>query len=135
MAGVAIDRVRDTLRLSLRALPTASKFNIIGFGSTVDPLFAQSVKYTEAHVEIALEYVNQRVHADLGGTELLQPLRAALRAPVVDGYPRQILLLTGTAWQHIRPHIELSAKCGFLCLRCCIVALCNGESDKTQSLS
>jgi von Willebrand factor A domain-containing protein 5 len=104
MAGVPIKCVCDTLRLVLRALPSVSKFNIIGFGSTVDKLFAQSVKYTDAHVEIALEYVNQRVKADLGGTELLEPLRAALRAPLIDGFPRQVLLLTGT-----RSHMSLVA--------------------------
>lgn len=118
MDGSRITQVQKLLPSLLRSLPTNSRFNIIGFGSTVDKLFPVSAPYTDANVAIAMNHIKNNVKADLGGmsilfsffsflfpqvvlccldvlgTELLKPLDEALSQPMIPGMPRQLFLLT-----------------------------------------
>ncbi|OBS81739.1 hypothetical protein A6R68_24271, partial [Neotoma lepida] len=54
---------------------------------------AKSVKYTQETMERAVEKVNLML-ADLGGTEILTPLRKVFRKPPIPGHPLQVFVFT-----------------------------------------
>ena len=93
MGGSSIAEVRDALQLCLRSITSGSRFNIVGFGSTFSPLFPESRPYDEATLAVANAYV-ANLEADMGGTEILEPIRFAFECPRNPGLPRQIVLLT-----------------------------------------
>lgn len=69
-------------------------FNIIGFGDNFMKLFQDgSVEYNEKNLKIALEHC-KKLEADLGGTDVLSPLKGIFSQPSKSGIPRQIFLLT-----------------------------------------
>jgi Ca-activated chloride channel family protein len=92
MSGSSIDQARAALLLALSSLQPGDRFNVIGFGSSVDRLFAASVPYDDVTLDQARAAV-QRWDADLGGTEILTPLRLVLEAPAAE-LPRRLLVLT-----------------------------------------
>jgi len=93
MEGGCIRRAAEALQLFLRSLPEECRFNIIGFGSTVELLFDAPVEYGAASLQAASEHA-QCVQADLGGTELMGPLRSIFDRPVPDNFERRVILLT-----------------------------------------
>jgi Ca-activated chloride channel family protein len=93
MSGSSIADVRSALQLCLRSLPAGSRFNIVGFGSGFRPLFAESLPYDEASLALAHTYV-ESLDAEMGGTEILEPIRFAFECPRHRELPRQIILLT-----------------------------------------
>ncbi len=70
-----------------------SRFNIIGFGSTFEALFPASHPYNDAGLREANRYLD-RLEADLGGTELLPALRAALEGTRDPSLVRNLIVLT-----------------------------------------
>lgn len=50
-------------------------------------------EYNEENLKLALDY-QQAIEADLGGTEILQPLKDLYSKSVKDGYGRYIFLMT-----------------------------------------
>lgn len=68
-------------------------FNIIGFGDTVERLFANSENLDDKTLYRATQYVS-RMEANLGGTNILAPLEEILDAPIRQGFPRQVFCLT-----------------------------------------
>uniref|UniRef100_H2MGC9 VIT domain-containing protein n=1 Tax=Oryzias latipes TaxID=8090 RepID=H2MGC9_ORYLA len=86
-----ISSARDTLLLLLKSLPMGCYFNIYGFGSSYDHIFPQSVEYSEKSMEEALKKV-EVMQADLGGTEILQPLQHIYSQPCISNQPRQFML-------------------------------------------
>ena len=93
MHGLYIQSARDTLVLFLKSIPEGNYFNIIGFGSSYQSLFRNTVPYDQKHLEKAMKHV-QEMQADLGGTELLTPLRHVFGMKPRSGYARQIFVLT-----------------------------------------
>lgn len=93
MGGTSIAEARNALQLCLRSLTPGLLFNVVGFGSHHETLFPASRPYDDASLAEANRHV-QGLEADLGGTEVLAPLRAILEAPALDGLPRQLLVLT-----------------------------------------
>lgn len=93
MAGPSIAEVRNALQLCLRSMIPGCRFNIVGFGSTIDPLFAASREYDDASLAEATAYV-ARLEADLGGTELLPALTHVLDRPARGSLSRQIVVIT-----------------------------------------
>ncbi|KAG9342172.1 hypothetical protein JZ751_017172, partial [Albula glossodonta] len=83
-----IESARDTLLLLLKSLPLGCFFNIYGFGSHHESFFPKSVEYNQEMMEKALEKV-KGMRADLGGTEILRPLRDIYSQPCLPGHPRQ----------------------------------------------
>ncbi len=61
----------------MHSLPIGSKFNVISFGSDFEKLFPESVEYNEENLNTAASKVSDFT-ADLGGTELLKPLKAII---------------------------------------------------------
>ena len=93
MSGSYIRSARETLVLFLKSLPEGSYSNILGFGSSYEKLFPQSVPYKEEYLEKAIKHA-QGMSANLGGTELLPPLKHVFGLPHHAGYSRQVFVLT-----------------------------------------
>jgi len=70
MEGSSIAEVRNALQLCLRSLAPGSRFNIVSFGSTYQPLFEGSRAYDDASLGEAAAFV-RTLEADMGGTEIL----------------------------------------------------------------
>ncbi|KAI1893208.1 hypothetical protein AGOR_G00121330 [Albula goreensis] len=97
-AQMRIESARDTLLLLLKSLPLGCFFNIYGFGSSHESFFPKSVEYNQEMMEKALEKV-KGMRADLGGTEILRPLRDIYSQPCLPGHPRQLFIFTdGEVW-------------------------------------
>ncbi|MFN7128506.1 MAG: marine proteobacterial sortase target protein [Brevundimonas sp.] len=94
MSGDSMDQARESLKLALRSLTPADRFNIIRFDDSMTELFDQPVAATPDQVALALRFAGQ-LQAQ-GGTEMLPALSAAL----VDDTPqdrrrvRQVIFLT-----------------------------------------
>ncbi|XP_067835453.1 von Willebrand factor A domain-containing protein 5A-like isoform X2 [Heptranchias perlo] len=88
-----IQSAKDTLLLLLKSLPIGCFFNIYGFGSHFDSFFPESVEYNQESMQTALEKL-KGIEADMGGTEILQPLTAIYSKPRKPGHPRQLFVFT-----------------------------------------
>ncbi|XP_050958335.1 von Willebrand factor A domain-containing protein 5A-like isoform X2 [Labeo rohita] len=92
-AQMRIESARDTLLLLLKSLPMGCYFNIYGFGSRFESFFLQSIVYSEETMEEALRRV-KNMNADMGGTEILQPLKHIYSQPCYPDHPRQLFVFT-----------------------------------------
>uniref|UniRef100_A0A8C3JZB0 von Willebrand factor A domain containing 5B1 n=1 Tax=Calidris pygmaea TaxID=425635 RepID=A0A8C3JZB0_9CHAR len=106
MSGVNINRVKDALLVILKSLMPACLFNVIGFGSTFKTLFPASQTYCEESLAIACESI-KRIRADMGGTNILSPLKWVIRQPIHRGHPRLLFLLTDGAISNTGKVLEL----------------------------
>ncbi|XP_068271137.1 von Willebrand factor A domain-containing protein 5B1 [Nyctibius grandis] len=106
MSGVNISRVKDALLVVLKSLMPACLFNVIGFGSTFKTLFPASRTYCEESLAIACESI-KRIRADMGGTNILSPLKWVVRQPMHRGHPRLLFLLTDGAISNTGKVLEL----------------------------
>ncbi|XP_069390568.1 von Willebrand factor A domain-containing protein 5A-like isoform X2 [Paralichthys olivaceus] len=88
-----IASARDTLMLLLKSLPMGCYFNIYSFGSSFQHIFPKSVEYSEKSLEEALKTV-QAMQADLGGTEIIEPLKHIYSQPCIPNQPRQLFVFT-----------------------------------------
>nr|XP_046246259.1 von Willebrand factor A domain-containing protein 5A-like isoform X2 [Scatophagus argus] len=88
-----ISSARDTLLLLLKSLPMGCFFNIYSFGSTYEHIFPKSVKYSQKTMEEALKKV-EKMGANLGGTEILEPLKNIYSKPCIPNQPRQLFVFT-----------------------------------------
>ncbi|KNC51829.1 von Willebrand domain-containing protein [Thecamonas trahens ATCC 50062] len=95
MGGSKIEHARKALQLFLRSLPEDCYFNIVGFGSRTDFCFprGRAVPYNDETLEVATAHI-AGMGADLGGTELLSPLRTIFATPAMKGFNRQVFVLT-----------------------------------------
>ncbi|XP_043851416.1 von Willebrand factor A domain-containing protein 5A-like isoform X1 [Dromiciops gliroides] len=88
-----IDSAKETLLLLLKSLPLGCFFNIYGFGSSFESFFPESVAYTQQSMEEAMKRVKD-LRANLGGTEILEPLKNIYSKVCRPGYPRQLFVFT-----------------------------------------
>lgn len=88
-----IEAAKETLIWLLKSLPIGCYFNIYGFGSFYEAFFQNSVKYTQDTMEEALRRV-KLMQADLGGTEILAPLKNIYSAASIPGHPLQLFVFT-----------------------------------------
>ncbi|XP_054850902.1 von Willebrand factor A domain-containing protein 5A-like isoform X3 [Eublepharis macularius] len=88
-----IQSAKETLILLLKSLPLGCYFNIYGFGSTYNSFYLQSVEYTQQTMSESLQRVKD-LQADLGGTEILQPLKAIYSQACREGHPCQLFVFT-----------------------------------------
>ncbi len=92
MQGESMEEARSALLLALKSLREGDRFNVTGFGSRWESIFDRPADCTQESVSGALKAIGGW-DADMGGTEILQPLRAALES--LDGKrPASIILLT-----------------------------------------
>uniref|UniRef100_G1Q1J4 von Willebrand factor A domain-containing protein 5A n=1 Tax=Myotis lucifugus TaxID=59463 RepID=G1Q1J4_MYOLU len=88
-----IEAAKETLIWLLKSLPIGCYFNIFGFGTFFESFFPESVKYTQDTMEQALKRVKS-MDADLGGTEILAPLKAIYSRTSIPGHPLQLFVFT-----------------------------------------
>ncbi|XP_048013746.1 von Willebrand factor A domain-containing protein 5A-like [Megalobrama amblycephala] len=93
MSNTRIESAKDTLLLLLKSLPMGCYFNIYGFGSRFESFYPQSVEYNQDTVDEALKRVKE-MQADMGGTEILQPLKHIYSRPCYPDHPRQLFIFT-----------------------------------------
>uniref|UniRef100_A0A8P4KH76 von Willebrand factor A domain-containing protein 5A n=1 Tax=Dicentrarchus labrax TaxID=13489 RepID=A0A8P4KH76_DICLA len=88
-----IGSARDTLLLLLKSLPMGCYFNIYSFGSRFQHIFPKSVKYSQKTMKESLKKVEE-MGADLGGTEILEPLKHIYSQSCIPNQPRQLFVFT-----------------------------------------
>uniref|UniRef100_A0A3B3TXK1 von Willebrand factor A domain-containing protein 5A-like n=1 Tax=Poecilia latipinna TaxID=48699 RepID=A0A3B3TXK1_9TELE len=88
-----MDSAKETLLFLLKSLPMGCYFNIYSFGTTFEYTFPNSVKYTQKTMENALKKVEEMA-ADLGGTEILQPLTLIYSQQCIPNHPRQLFVFS-----------------------------------------
>ncbi len=93
MSGSSIEEARRALALCVRSLSEGDTFQIIRFGSSFERLWPEPVPFNQAHLDEASAYI-ARIDADLGGTEILEPLQSIYNLPSHPTRPRQIIVLT-----------------------------------------
>merc|ERR1719410_130067 len=94
MSGQSILMAKEALSLLLNSLPADSTFNIVRFGSRMEMLFPSSQPYNDISLEQARLLV-KNLRADLGGTEILTPLKTILNQPCEGGQRlKQLFVLT-----------------------------------------
>lgn len=93
MSGTRIEKAKQALAFFLKSLPQDSYFQIYSFGSSYTTLFNTSNRYEDSSISLATNAVSM-FQADMGGTEIEQPLRAIFNTPVIPNYPKQVFLLT-----------------------------------------
>ncbi|XP_042328297.1 von Willebrand factor A domain-containing protein 5A-like isoform X7 [Sceloporus undulatus] len=88
-----IQSAKETLLLLLKSLPLGCYFNIYGFGTDYESFYPQSVEYSQQTMSESLERL-KKVKANLGGTEILKPLKTIYKLPCQEGHPRQLFVFT-----------------------------------------
>ena len=127
MKGRRIDMAKESLILFLKSMPPDSYFNIVSFGSKHRFLFnKESSKYSEEKIDNTIKEI-QRFQADLGGTELFDPLRELFNSRHVKNYPRNVFVLTDGAISNTNKVLELIAKYNDEC-RVYMIGIGNGCS-------
>ncbi|CAF1376753.1 unnamed protein product [Rotaria sordida] len=102
-----IELVREAMLIFLKSLPINCYFNIIRFGSDYESLFEKrTVIYNEENVRKA-ETLIEQMKANMGGTELLQPLQWLEQQAPDQGRGRQIFLLTDGEISNVSEVLEL----------------------------
>ncbi|NXX50887.1 VW5B1 protein, partial [Tricholaema leucomelas] len=106
MSGINISRAKDALLVILKSLMPSCLFNVIAFGATFKTLFPASQIYCEESLAIACQSI-RRIRADMGGTNILTPLKWLIRQPLHRGHPRLLFLLTDGATSNTGKVLEL----------------------------
>ncbi|XP_063349074.1 von Willebrand factor A domain-containing protein 5A-like isoform X3 [Pelmatolapia mariae] len=109
MSNTRISSARETLLLLLKSLPMGCYFNIYSFGSRYEHIFPKSVEYGEKTMEEALKKVEQ-MEADLGGTEILEPLKHIYSQPCIPTQPKQLFVFTDGEVGNTKEVIDLVKK-------------------------
>jgi len=91
MGGSSIKLARDAINILLHSLPSTVHFNIVRFGSSYKKLFSESVAYSDKTLTKARSAMKE-LEANLGGTEILTPLRMLLEEKTK--VPRRVFVLT-----------------------------------------
>ncbi|XP_021017194.1 von Willebrand factor A domain-containing protein 5B1 [Mus caroli] len=106
MSKTNIQCIKEAMLVALKSLMPACFFNIIGFGSTFKAVFASSRIYNEENLTMACDCI-QRMQADMGGTNMLSPLKWVLRQPLRRGHPRLLFLITDGSVNNTGKVLEL----------------------------
>ena len=109
MSGSYIRDAAQTLILFLKSIPEGCFFNIIGFGSRYEKLFPESIPYNQKNLDTAVRHA-EGLQANLGGTEIYQPLEYIFKQPLIKGLTRQVLVLTDGGVSNTESVIQLVSK-------------------------
>ncbi|XP_076837235.1 von Willebrand factor A domain-containing protein 5B2 [Brachyhypopomus gauderio] len=101
-----LDRVKEGLLVSIKSLPHGVLLNVVGFGSSVKPLFTSSKPCTDLTLAQVVDYI-QELRADLGAGNLLGALSWVYRQPIQRTCPRQILILTEGSLDNVGRVLQL----------------------------
>lgn len=108
MQGESIQQASMALELCLRSLSAADTFNVCRFGSTFDFFAPLPVAYSDDTLRRAISFI--RRGADLGGTEIHEPLSRVLSAKPTLGEVRNVIVLTDGQVSNEPAVIELARK-------------------------
>jgi len=89
-----IYQAKEAAKLFIKSLPYDSYFSFVFFGSEyriAEP--GHSVKYSKETADLAWKYLDE-IDANMGGTELYAAIEKVLNFPKIDGYERNILVMT-----------------------------------------
>ncbi|XP_041659513.1 von Willebrand factor A domain-containing protein 5B1 [Cheilinus undulatus] len=106
MSGTNIQRVKEAMVVALKSIPAGTVLNIVGFGTTIKPLFTSSKVCSDVTLMQANEYV-QRMRADMRGTNLLGALSWVYQQPMQRSYPRQVFIITDGSISNVAKVLEL----------------------------
>lgn len=95
--GDKIPTLRSALELFLKSLPLGVPFNIISFGSGYESLWPRSKVSSRESLGEALKHTNS-VRANMGGTEILGALQAAVENRYKDKVLEVLILTDGQVW-------------------------------------
>lgn len=98
MSGKKISTLISALKIFLKSLPIGIHFNICSFGSSHSFLWESSHIYDEKSLNEATKYVDT-FSANLGGTETLAAIKAAIDSRDVQQDLALILCTDGDIWQ------------------------------------
>jgi Ca-activated chloride channel family protein len=94
MQGDSIEQAKKALAIFLHALTPGAAFNIYRFGSSFNVFSPHSLIYSTSTLAQALSYLDS-CQANLGGTELLAPLKAIYgQQPLHRKFERNVILIT-----------------------------------------
>uniref|UniRef100_A0A3B3TIX3 von Willebrand factor A domain-containing protein 5B1-like n=1 Tax=Poecilia latipinna TaxID=48699 RepID=A0A3B3TIX3_9TELE len=96
----------EAVAVALKSLPTGTMLNIVGFGTTIKPLFTSSKLCTDVTLMQAYEYI-QRMRADMRGTNLQGALSWLYQQPMQRSYPRQVFIITDGSISKVAKVLEL----------------------------
>ena len=96
MSGKSIKIAIQTLIFFLKSLPKNSFYHLIGFGSSFRYIHSEDpIEYTSENVNASIKEI-EKLDADLGGTDLLQPLKVIFQSNKYDNINlcRNLFILT-----------------------------------------
>lgn len=126
MSGARIEKAKQALVFFLRSLPQQSYFDVYSFGNSFKAMFGKSCKYDNATLKRAVDAV-ESMSANMGGTNIGSALEAIFSSPVIEGYPKQIFLLTDGAVSNTEGVIQLVGQHTKFC-RVHTIGIGNGAS-------
>ena len=101
MAGSRVETAKEALKLFLRSLPVGCSFSLISFGSHSEVFQLGSSSIFKYNDETSAQVISKLMtfKANLGGTNILQPLERALndipnKSKTGQSYCKRIFLLT-----------------------------------------
>ncbi|KAG2443413.1 hypothetical protein HXX76_001771 [Chlamydomonas incerta] len=96
MDGSPINQAREAALFFVRDLPVDSgvRFNMTVFGSSHNSLYDSCKPYDSKTEKEAVAWIQNKVHANLGGTEILGTMQHIYNSPIAAGYTREIIFLT-----------------------------------------
>ena len=92
MGGPSIKQAKQSLLLALQRLKPHDFFNVYEFNSRYSQLFRHSLSANSNNLQAATQFV-QKLHAT-GGTNMAEPLEAALQSPASENPVRQVVFIT-----------------------------------------
>ncbi|KAI9667016.1 MAG: hypothetical protein M1829_005623 [Trizodia sp. TS-e1964] len=110
MAG-RIPTLVSALKVFLKSLPVGVKFNICSFGSGYSFLWPRSKSYDETSLSHAIQHV-ETFNANMGGTEMFQPIKATIENRYKDMDLDVMLLTDGEIWDQEQIFTYLNAEVG-----------------------
>ena len=93
MGGTPIKVAKEALKLFIKSIPEGSKFNVVSFGSNFESIWNESQDYSNENVDEALSKVSA-FDADLGGTEIYQPLDFVFNSRKSSDLQTHVYLIT-----------------------------------------
>uniref|UniRef100_A0A3Q3EYF0 von Willebrand factor A domain containing 5B2 n=1 Tax=Kryptolebias marmoratus TaxID=37003 RepID=A0A3Q3EYF0_KRYMA len=98
---------RSAMAVALKSLPSGTMLNIVGFGTTIKPLFNSSKLCTDVSATQGPLLENIILKADMRGTNLLGALSWLYQQPMQRSYPRQVFIITDGSISNVAKVLEL----------------------------
>ncbi|CDW78536.1 UNKNOWN [Stylonychia lemnae] len=113
MRGDKMQTTKEALKLFLKSLPPRSNFEIISFGTQYTVLSGSpnGLEYNDITINNAMNQI-ESFQADMGGTEIYQPLEYAISG-IQTKLQKRIFMLTDGEVSNRNQVVELAGKCPY----------------------